>query len=294
MTHPSEVPAATAPPSEMSFAEEKLFFNTFGFLICPRLLSQDEISGLRREAERLLRDDWGTVHDGQERQQIQGFVEQSEALVDFIRDPRILRRVQRLVGQKLIWVGSDGNRYVGATGWHPDGSNMNVRRVKVLFYLDHLLRDSGALRVVPGSHKPEFHQKLRTLLQRRNRDITPYGVRASRRHRINSSGFGVSADRVPSYPIETRPGDIVFFDQNIWHSSFGGYSGRAMFTMNFAKEPATEHDWEFIIRMYRGQLNHVRRRQKTRHPFLYGDFLPRHSDPELRSIIKPLLDRGCR
>lgn len=293
MSQPSSQNSKRLPQGVKSALNEKIFFDAFGFLVCRNALKEGDIVLMRSEAESIFFEDWGEIYDGKERQQIQGFVERSKLLVDYIKNEQILARVRRLIGRKLVWIGSDGNRYVGATGWHPDGSNMNVRRIKVLFYLDHQLRDSGALRVFPGSHRPELHQNLRILLQRPNKTITPYGVLASKRKSTKASGFGIPADLLPSYPIETRPGDIVFFDQNIWHSSFGGDPGRMMFTMNFAEHPRLEEDWKFVLRMYRGQLNHIRRYQKSRRQFLYGENLANHTDLELVKIIKPMLDRGC-
>ncbi len=275
-------------------AESKRFFDAFGFIVCRNLLHRNEVAAIRREAESIFDDDWGGIFDGGERQQIQGFVERSALLVDLIRDERILSRVEHLVGTDVIWVGSDGNRYVGSTGWHPDGSNFNVRRVKALFYLDQQNAHTGALRVFPGSHKSGLHDKLRVLLQRADETITPYGVLASRRSTTKASGLGIPADELPSYAVETKPGDVVFFDQNIWHSSFGGNPGRMMFTMNFASRPDDDAGWEFVMQMYHGQLNHVRNRQKGARDFLYGNIITTHPDPALSALITPMLDRGCR
>ncbi len=38
---------------------------------------------------------------------------------------------------------------------------------------------------------------------------------------------------VPAYAVETEPGDLLVFDQNIKHAAFGGGTRRRMFTLNF-------------------------------------------------------------
>ena len=45
--------------------------------------------------------------------------------------------------------------------------------------------------------------------------------------------FKMAPRDIPSYPIESEPGDAVFFSHQMWHSSFGGKVGRRMFTLNF-------------------------------------------------------------
>lgn len=275
----------------MSPDEQAAFFNTFGFICQRAWFSSTEMESLRTAAQGLFVED-ARDHgfDGTERQQIQGFVERHAKLVDLLDDDRIVDIATQLLGPDFIWIGSDGNRYVGETGWHPDGSNLSYRRIKFLFYLDPLGRESGALRLIPGSHLDSLHSSLRRLLQRRDETITPYGVMASRRGNRTGSGFGVLASELPSIAIETNPGDVVLFDQNIWHSSFGGRAGRMMFTMNFGEAPKNAQDWKFVKQMYRGQLEHVRTRQWSRRERLFSDELLLDRRPRLRTLINRLAD----
>ena len=73
------------------------------------------------------------------------------ALLD---DPRILAIAKTLLGDDFNYMGSDGNFYVGDTRWHSDGGHKleDPMHIKIAFYLDPLTRDTGALRVIPGSH----------------------------------------------------------------------------------------------------------------------------------------------
>ena len=45
--------------------------------------------------------------------------------------------------------------------------------------------------------------------------------------------FGVGAEEIPYWPLETDPGDVVALDFRTIHSSFLGAARRRLFTMNF-------------------------------------------------------------
>ena len=119
---------------------------------------------------------------------------------------------------------SDGNIFACDTGWHSDmfGTNLQERLyIKVYFYLDPLVRDEGALRVIPGT----------------NSLLSPFASDAAqaplggRRARVRRSG---STRDIPSWTIETRPGDVVFGDFRTMHAAFDGGPNRRLFTINFS------------------------------------------------------------
>lgn len=267
--------------------QELSLFNVFGFLRLRNLFSADEVVAFRREAIHILNDDAVShPYDGTERQQIQGFVEHSDQLRSLITEPRVLLPARQILGEDLIWIGSDGNRYVGDTGWHPDGSSADLRRVKFAFYLETLTASSGALRVVPGSHEGTLHERLRVLLQREDETITPYGVRASRRADTRQSGFGIPADVIPCIAVENEPGDVVAFDQNLWHASFGGKVGRMMFTLNYATYPTNDAAKRFAVAMNVGQTEHIRTRQWGKRTDLYPSAMYGSTNPEMIHLMR--------
>ena len=53
--------------------------------------------------------------------------------------------------------------------------------------------------------------------------------------------FGVDPITIPSAHMESIPGDVVLFNQCIFHASFGGATGRRMVAMSWASSP-TEDD----------------------------------------------------
>jgi ectoine hydroxylase-related dioxygenase (phytanoyl-CoA dioxygenase family) len=136
-------------------------------------------------------------------------------------DPRILEIANKLLGKDFNYMGSDGNYYVGDTGWHSDGGHAAgaPQHLKIAFYLDPLTRDSGALRVIPGSH----------------RNGEGYATDLQGHIRQSSEHWGIEGHDVPAIALETQPGDIVCFNHNTKHAAFGGNQYRRMFTINLCQ-----------------------------------------------------------
>ena len=91
-------------------------------------------------------------------------------------------------------------------------------------YLDVVTKDTGCLRVIPGSHRQD------DVFANRLHDVTP-------RSRVNHTEqqWGLDGSEVPAHAIESVPGDLLVFNQAIKHSSWGGDDRRRMFTMNFSE-----------------------------------------------------------
>ncbi|MCY3737359.1 MAG: phytanoyl-CoA dioxygenase family protein [Gemmatimonadaceae bacterium] len=204
------------------------FMETFGFLHFPGLI-EDRIEAVIAAFEEI----WAThggghdgrPHDGTARSCIVPFAGQSEYLSSLLDDPRIDGILGSLLGDDYVYLGSDGNYYVGDTGWHSDGGwPRPIVYYKIAFYLDRLTRDSGAIRVIPGSHR--YGEGYAEALQA--------GVRESEEH------WGVSGDQVPAVAVETAPGDVVVFHQGTKHSAWGGGDRRRMFTLNCTRRHTEE------------------------------------------------------
>lgn len=201
--------------------EQLRFFDTFGFLACPGLLA--DVSG---EVVDAFEQVWagrggghgGRPHDGQRRSCIVPFIDQHPRLCALLEDERIHGLLCSLLGDDFNYVGSDGNYYAGDTQWHSDGwgGRSGLRFVKVALYLDRLTRDSGCLRVIPGSH--------------RLGDAFADGVQGHIRQ--SRETWGVDGAGVPALALETAPGDVVVFNHDLKHAAFGGASRRRMFTIN--------------------------------------------------------------
>lgn len=198
------------------------FFDTFGYLGFPALMA-DRIEAITREFEAV----WegrggghdGRQHDGKARSCIVPFIDQREYLCTLLDDPRILGIAYSLLGDDFNYMGSDGNYYVGDTPWHSDGWHPEMRHIKIAFYLDPVTRDTGCLRVIPGSHR----------VGDRYADRLQEQVRRSEEH------LGVPGADLPAVALETQPGDVLCFNHNTKHAAFGGGDRRRMFTINLCQ-----------------------------------------------------------
>lgn len=211
--------------------QQHAFFETFGYLGFPGLLA-DRIDRIIAEFEGIWERSGGghhgKPHEGKARSCIVQFIDHSAYLSSLLDDPRIDGILSSLLGVDYNYMGSDGNYYVGDTGWHSDGWHKDMRHVKIAFYLDPVGRDSGCLRVIPGSHVDgdKYAGSLQKLIGR------------------SPENFGVAQRDLPCMPLKTKPGDIVLFNHNTKHSAFGGSARRRMFTINCCQRYAKEREQE--------------------------------------------------
>lgn len=201
--------------------QQLAFFDLFGFLAFPGLLV-DSIDQVIDAFEAV----WvanggghnGKAHDGTARSCSAQFVDQSVYLSTLLDDPRIHDIATSLLGDDFNYRGSDGNYYTGNTSWHSDGygGRGGLRHIKIAFYLDKLDGSSGALRVIPGSHRigEPFADELQRTIGK-CQDL-----------------WGIDGSQVPAIALNVTPGDILVFNHDIKHSAYGGSNRRRMFTMN--------------------------------------------------------------
>ena len=207
--------------------QQVTFFETFGYLALPGLLNDavGEITDAFEEIWKHQAEIGSRDHDGTTRTMLVPFIDQHERLCALLDDQRVEGLVESLIGPGFQYVGSDGNYYVGDTAWHSDRMSTTVRFLKVAFYLDSLRRDSGCLRVIPGSHAI---------------DDTYAGALTESIGQLTEA-FGVDGPQLPAVALETEPGDVVVFNHRLKHASFGGDTRRRMFTINCCERVPSEH-----------------------------------------------------
>lgn len=209
---------------------QRRFFETWGYLVLPGLVA-DRIEEITQEFEAVWRDR-GVIHDGTKRSCIVPFIDQRERLCGLLDDPRIEGLLTGLLGPDANYLGGDGNYYTGDTAWHSDGFHHVGEYLKVAFYLDPVGRDTGCLRVIPGTHRLQNQPPAGS-------DDPGWDARQARNCR---ELWGIEPQDVPSIPLESRPGDVVAFNHNLMHASFGGSARRRMFTMNFCRHCETPEE----------------------------------------------------
>lgn len=212
--------------------QEKRFFETFGYIHLPGLL-RDDIGWITEEFEAVFRDR-GVEHDQAKRSTIVPFIDQRKRLCRLLDHPAVAGLASGLLGEDFNYLGGDGNYYTGDTSWHADGHHTaGGRYVKIALYLDSVGRDSGCLRIIPGAHRIEAQPPWDATKAREAPDL-----------------WGVEQREVPAVALESEPGDVVAFDHNLMHASFGGSTRRRMFTLNLCghcETPAEIEDLKSFI-----------------------------------------------
>lgn len=245
------------------------FFETFGFLKFPQLLS-DSMDWITEEFTATFPEQTEiTPHDGTKRTCIARFIDHREKLNTLLDDPRIVGIGKSLVGEDFNYMGSDGNYYSGETGWHRDGFHHKYRHIKIAFYLDHLDGNSGALRVIPGSHRLDDQ----------------FGQQLTERMRNHQERWGVSGADIPSVTLDVTPGDLLVFDHNLFHAAFNGGPNRRMFTMNLCERYREEDLQELRDYIAGGARFWIDR--------MYADSMVRTASPErMVHLEQPMANDG--
>jgi ectoine hydroxylase-related dioxygenase (phytanoyl-CoA dioxygenase family) len=207
------------------------FLEMFGYLRI-RGLFADEIEEITEAFEAIFADPRHNrldmneaVHRNDQRIMIPGFIDLHPTLARLRNDERIVGLARAVLGDEIEYAQSDGNLAFCHTEWHADIYNapMTQHHIKLSFYLDPLMADSGAIRVLPGTHfwQGDYAAGLRRSFREvgRTRDL-----------------FGVDSTDIPGTVIDSDPGDVLVWDYRIIHASFKGLNRRRYFSVNF-REP---------------------------------------------------------
>lgn len=169
------------------------------------------------------------LHFGERRMTVPDITERHDLLRGLPRDPRLLSIARAVLGAEPRVLPSDGNLFWCDTSWHADsyGAPLGERHVKISMYLDRLDADTGAIRIVPGT---SFFQSP---FARRVRRTT------SEPDRIREA-WGIEPDEVPSFVLESQPGDVVVWDYRTVHGAFHSCPRRRLLSMNYTSASADD------------------------------------------------------
>jgi len=117
-----------------------------------------------------------------------------------------------LLGSPVIPTRAKGTRYFADSPWHVD-SNLPLESIGFAAYLEPNESDSGALRVLPGSHLPKRGNFLRAM-----------------------GATGKPATELQSEILPTEPGDMIVFDEHLFHASHGGVA-RRQWRIDYVRDP---------------------------------------------------------
>lgn len=222
--------------------DQKTHFNTFGFISLKQAVPTETFIEVAKDVDYMLEKNRDGRPFGTEAQSISPFVGQSVTLTNLVNDS-IAEVVTDLIGPDFIWAGSEGHATLNSThGWHADRTSevpeeLAYTRLKINMYLDPITAENGALRVLPGSHQPEFHKILEPLetihLKAGNSDPT-------------ATPYGVLGPDMPFVAFDSMPGDLICFNQSLFHSVFNSFAGRRYVAFKFAAKPTTETHYKVI------------------------------------------------
>jgi hypothetical protein len=135
-------------------------FQTFGFVVLRRFF---EPGPLAAEIDRVMADGPGAdvSRSGDIRFQYVPMMTAETPVSLSLLDPAEIVAAG-LLGGPVLPTRAKGVRYFGDTPWHTD-SDSALTSVGFLAYLEPVGADSGALRVLPGSHHPQLGGAIRAL-----------------------------------------------------------------------------------------------------------------------------------
>ena len=217
----------------MLTAEQIAHFKTFGFVILRSVLTKDELKTIQVEFDR--RAAVVTSYepfDGTKRHNFNMMGDDTPFFASLMEDPRFVESAEQIFGD-VLGRGSDGNRYVRNTFWHNDPGCPEAYGVKFAIYLRRMRADNGALRLIPGSNRrPWFHQL----------DERPPLRYAWVRQDFARAEADDVIESIPGYACETDPGDVVAFDDRLYHASVGGSNDRHQCDVTYLKYPRTPQE----------------------------------------------------
>lgn len=208
--------------------QQVTFFKTFGYLALPGLFA-DDMAEIEAAFEAVWADEAAPrmemevdLHRREPRTIIPQFTDKHPRLLALRTDPRITAVADALIGTEREYAESDGNLAWCDSDWHADeyGAPMEIQHLKLSFYLDPLRADSGAIRIIPGTHHWDetFARSIRSQFRTfgRTREV-----------------FGVESEEIPSIILNSDPGDLLVWDYRTIHASFHGQDRRRFFSLNF-------------------------------------------------------------
>jgi phytanoyl-CoA dioxygenase PhyH len=184
-------------------------FRAFGYVVLRGLFDQREVAELTGEVTRELTAAFGVIGAAPDTGGVSGdylplTVDRaplSQALM--ADDPRLYQGAAALLDSPVVPTPPIGTCFTSNAGWHTD-QGPAIGGLKYLAHLQPRTAADGALRVIPGSHEPGFTARLRAYW------------------RLDPATQGFAGWPVPCVALETAPGDVIAFDEHLWHSSSGG------------------------------------------------------------------------
>ena len=149
----------------MLSTEQKAHYQTFGFVALRRIFTPEEMSVIKLEADEIFEEDRAGQPAGKETQGVAPFFERRPFMSTLVDDDRIHDIGVDLCEPDFILEVTEGNLHFGDSPWHAATEDEDPEtHPKIAFYPEAVTRETGCLRVVPGSHRrgtPSLLEPLR-------------------------------------------------------------------------------------------------------------------------------------
>jgi hypothetical protein len=102
--------------------------------------------------------------------------------------------------------------------------------------------------------------------------------------------FGVGDADLPAFPLETDPGDVILFNQNLWHASFGGGIGRRMLSLSYFANPTTEDHIGYLRWNYTNAFKHMKGWSHTQRDHVHEEAFLNSDRPRIKRMVAELVE----
>ena len=253
-------------------------FEAFGFLHLRQAFDADETAYIRREFDAAIRragivpDTTSIVGaDGASSRELRDWLLAHDLIYDI---------ADKLLGERFQFEGFNCGIYGTDSPWHADSAVIRwpMRHIKIALYLESLDGNTGALRVIPSTHRdwhwvgnPIWHEMPDYFFGLKNRDVI-----------WQHPPFGIGPEEVPHQALATEPGDVLVFPENLLHCAFGTSFPRRQIAISFLQLPWTED-----------QIIHLKAREALQPGGYYQpQSLLTHPNPRLRAMVTGLQELG--
>ena len=138
-------------------------FHAFGFTVIRNCLSADEFEQIEKAYKRIIPS--APLYEYFTKigtRMTSRFLFEDECLGNLIEHPKVMEVMRDIWGTECLYNGGQDmweNR--DETPWHCDGPpGRKTVTLKIALYFDEMDENSGSLNVIPGSHHPEFSERL--------------------------------------------------------------------------------------------------------------------------------------
>ena len=220
-------------------------FKTFGFVVMRNVLTSDELKKIRSEFDhRSAVASSYDPFDGSKAHTFDMMGDDTPFCASLLEDSRFAAAAEQIFGDVLAY-SADARRYVGNTSSHYDGGSYDDSGVHFGMYLQPVRADTGALRIIPGSHNSPWFEEL---------DERPPLRYAWARQDYARAEESELIDSIPAYVCETDPGDVVAFDWRVYHATLGGSDDRQQFSLDYSSYPKTPQEVAVMFSQAKGYM----------------------------------------